>query len=174
MDDEELVRGGVEVIVGVHRVAPHGLDHADGVEVRLDLRGVGRGGGEHAFVDDERLLLDGGVWDEPRRWDLVPRDAEGRKRGQGEEGFARVHSQGGVACDHAHGGDARVEFWAVVVVVLVVARVGVSGGMAMRGYGYARAGSGGYDTVREGAPGRDSRRGGDIYCPPALLAAPAV
>ena len=129
VDHKELMRGRVEVVVGVHRVPPHGLDHPDGVQVRLDLRCRRCRRGERAMVDDERLLLDGRVRDEPRRWNLVSRDAQGRERGQREERFACVHAHREVSAD------SRAEVWIVLVGVIVVACGGRERGMGMRGYG---------------------------------------
>lgn len=132
VDDEELVCGGVEVVVGVHRVAPHGFDHADGVQVRLDLGCGWRRRGKRAMVDEQRLLLDGRVGNEPRCRDLVPRDAEGRERGQREERFARVHAH------REAGEDSGSALWIVLVLVgvFVVARGVRERGMGVRGMGY--------------------------------------
>ena len=57
----------------VHRVAPLRRYYTNRGEVRLDLRGVSVRG-EGAAVDEERLVLDGGVGREAVGRDLVFKD----------------------------------------------------------------------------------------------------
>lgn len=70
----------------VHGISPVRSYHADGVEVGFDGGGIsgGRGGGlEGGMVDQERLVLDGGVGDEVDGGDLVRCDSEVLQGGKG-------------------------------------------------------------------------------------------
>lgn len=69
------MRGAVEVGGAVHGIAPLRYDGADGGEVLLDGRSGG-GGGEGGVVVEERLVLEGGVWDEVVGGDLAGSDFE--------------------------------------------------------------------------------------------------
>ena len=76
MDDEELVRGRMVVVLCVHRVHPGGLDDPDGREVGREGRGGGKGR-EGGVIYEQRATGGSGIWEGREGWDAVCGYAEG-------------------------------------------------------------------------------------------------
>lgn len=82
--NEQLVRCRVEVGCAVHGVSPLRQAYADSLEMRLNLRGRQVLRGKHPTIDQEWLVMDGGIWYEVVIMNLVSYYLQRGQLGEGK------------------------------------------------------------------------------------------